>query len=71
MAWGIHSRGEHHMDQIHPCFLAFWGAVNVALACRGEVEMLHGEARQWWEWRPVKRVDDRLINRIINSRKPL
>ena len=52
-------------------FLDFWRALNVALAVRGEPEALWQEARSWWEWRPVKAVDERLINRVLNQRKPL
>jgi hypothetical protein len=48
-------------------FLAFWRALNNALAYRGEVAALHGEAWAWW--RSVKFVDERLVNKVINSRK--
>lgn len=52
-------------------FIDWWNALNIALAARGEPEALWQEARAWWEWRPVKFIDERLINRVINDRKPL
>jgi hypothetical protein len=52
-------------------YIDWWRDLNAALAVRGEPEALHGEARAWWEWRPVKFIDDRLINRVINDRKPI
>lgn len=52
-------------------FLEWWNALNIALAARGEPEALWQEAHAWWEWRPVKFIDERLINRVINDRKPL
>ena len=52
-------------------FLGFWRALNAALVVRGEPEALHGEARRWWDWRPVKFVDDRLVNRVVNERRPI
>lgn len=51
-------------------FLDWWKALNIALQARGEPEMPWDEAYDWW-WRPVKMIDERLINRVINSRKPL
>lgn len=52
-------------------FLAFWRRLNFMLDYRGEPEALHDEARYWYDWRPVKHVDERLVNRVINARKPL
>jgi hypothetical protein len=52
-------------------FMQWWQALNVALAVRGEPEALWGEAHAWWQWRPIKFVDDRLVNKLINSRQPL
>jgi hypothetical protein len=51
-------------------FLQFWGALNVALAVRDEPEALFAEARAWFGWRPVVAVDARLINHVINDRRP-
>jgi hypothetical protein len=51
-------------------FLAFWNKLNVRLAILGEPEALHAEARQWYDWRGIKRVEDRLLNRLLNARKP-
>jgi hypothetical protein len=52
-------------------FLEFWRALNVALAIRGEPDALHGEARRWYDRRAVKTVDERLVNRVINERRPI
>jgi hypothetical protein len=52
-------------------FMEFWRALNLALTARGEPEALWSEAREWYAWRPVKLVDTRLVNRVINARRPL
>lgn len=52
-------------------FLDWWKALNAELAARNEPEALHGEARDWFAWRYVKFIDERLVNRVINARKPL
>jgi hypothetical protein len=52
-------------------FLTFWKALNAALAVRDEPEALHAEARRWYDWRPVKNIDERIVNRIVNERRPL
>jgi hypothetical protein len=52
-------------------FLSFWVRLNITLALRGEPEALHEEARRWYDWRPVKKVDERLVNRCIHGRKPI
>jgi hypothetical protein len=52
-------------------FLTFWEKLNVALAIRGEPEALYGEARAWYRERVVPAVDDRMVNQVINHRKPL
>lgn len=52
-------------------FLPWWKVFNAALAERGETPALWEEARGWWEWRAIKKVDERLINRVINARKPI
>jgi len=55
-------------------FLEWWRKLNVALACRGEPEALHGEAYRWFtsvpNMRNLEPSEDRVINRIINERKP-
>jgi hypothetical protein len=52
-------------------FLQFWAALNAALAARGEPEALHSEAHDWYGSRPVVGVDERMVNRVINDRKPI
>jgi hypothetical protein len=52
-------------------FMEWWKLLNVALAIRDEPDSLYGEALLWFAPLPVKRLDDRLVNQIINSRKPL
>lgn len=49
-------------------FIDWWKALNIALQARGEPDALWSEAYDWW--RPVKTIDERLINRVINSRNP-
>jgi hypothetical protein len=50
-------------------FHEFWLALNAALTVRGEREALFKEAHFWFNWRPVKALDERLINRVVNGRK--
>jgi hypothetical protein len=57
-------------------FINWWRDLNVALVIRGEPEALYGEALQWARWTETNRpamtaVDERLVNRVINERKPL
>lgn len=58
-------------------FYTFWVNLNVALKARGEPETLYGEAAEWFNWtrreRPARvgHVDERLVNRVINARRPL
>ena len=49
-------------------FVDFWRKLNAALTVRDQPEALFGEARQWYDWRPVKRVDDRLVNQLLHAR---
>ena len=52
-------------------FLEFWKRLNNELAYRGETEALYREARYWYDYRVVKYIDTRLINHVVNARKPL
>lgn len=52
-------------------FIAFWAALNAALATRGEPEALYGEARAWYRERVVPAVDARMLNQVINARRPI
>lgn len=58
-------------------FHTFWRKLNIAFTVRSEPEALYGEARDWYDWtranRPARvgEVDESLVNRAINARKPL
>jgi len=53
-------------------FLIFWRKLNTAVTTRGEPQVLHGEAREWYGRADAsKTVDDRLVNRLLNQRKPI
>jgi hypothetical protein len=55
-------------------FLTWWEKLNSALAVRGEPEALFGEAKDWYRFRPnwqnLEPSEPRIINQIINARKP-
>lgn len=51
-------------------FIDYWRQLNNQLAYRGEPEALHGEAWFWYNRFPVKLLDERRMNQIINERKP-
>ena len=55
-------------------FLDWWQKLNAALVARSEPEALYGEARDWFEYRPnwhnLDPGEPRIINRIVNARKP-
>ncbi len=55
-------------------FIAWWRQLNAALECRGEPEALYGEARDAFALYPSRTVspwEPRVLNRIVNARKPL
>lgn len=55
-------------------FMGWWAKLNAALARRDEPGALYDEARTWFEYRPnwhnLDPAESRIINRIINARKP-
>jgi hypothetical protein len=55
-------------------FVRWWEQLNTALAERQEPEALLGEAKRWYEYRPnwknLNPREPRIINQIINARKP-
>ncbi len=56
-------------------FMFWWERLNAALAEHKEPEALYGEAKRWYEYRPnwqnLDPREPRIINQIINARKPL
>lgn len=56
-------------------FITWWRKLNVALACHGQPEALFGEAHNWFgyrpNWRNLEPSEPRIINQIINARKPV
>lgn len=56
-------------------FLDWWLKLNVALATHNQPEALYGEAKTWFSYRPnwrnLEPNEDRIINQVINARKPL
>lgn len=55
-------------------FMIWWEKLNVALVARGEPEAPYGEARQWYgerpNWKNLEPSEERILNRVINWRKP-
>lgn len=51
-------------------FATFWDALNMALVAAGQRRAAFSEARAWYEQRPIKFVDQRLVNRIVDDRRP-
>ncbi len=55
-------------------FLNWWKRLNIALAVRDQPEAIYGEARSWYVYRPnmcnLDPSEPRILNRIINERRP-
>jgi hypothetical protein len=56
-------------------FLEWWEKLNAALAVRSQPEALYGEAKAWFSYKPnwqnLEPSEDRIVNQVINARKPL